>query len=83
MPVIEVTLVTGRTEAQLRALIESITSAVETSIGAPRENIRVLLREVPATHFAVGGVPLADTPRYHQTRPAGDQSRTRTEGSAT
>ncbi len=83
MPVIEVTLVTGRTEAQLRALIESITSAVETSIDAPRENIRVLLREVPATHFAVGGVPLADTPRYQPARPAGDQSRTRTEGSAT
>lgn len=64
MPIVDITLVAGRTETQLRALVEAVTTAVETSLPAPRESVRVVLREVPATHFAVGGSPLADSPRY-------------------
>jgi 4-oxalocrotonate tautomerase len=57
MPFIEVTLISGRTKDQKRALLQAVTTAVETSIGAPRETIRVVLHEVPAEHWAVGGVP--------------------------
>lgn len=63
MPIVEVTLVAGRTEAQLRTLVQSVTAAVESSLAARRESVRVVLREVPATHFAVGGAPLSDPPR--------------------
>lgn len=64
MPVVNITLVEGRSGAQLRALVESVTAAVEESIGAARDSVRVILHEVPATHFAVGGRPLAESPRY-------------------
>jgi 4-oxalocrotonate tautomerase len=57
MPFVEITLIAGRTDEQKRKLFESVTTAVETSLGAPRESIRVVLREVPAAHWAVGGVP--------------------------
>ncbi|HET9621068.1 MAG TPA: 2-hydroxymuconate tautomerase [Kofleriaceae bacterium] len=57
MPVIEISLIEGRSKEQKRALMASVTDAVERSIGAPRETIRVILREVPAEHWAVGGVP--------------------------
>jgi 4-oxalocrotonate tautomerase len=57
MPLVEVTLIEGRTKDQKRALLVSLTDAVEQSIGAPRDTIRVILREVPAAHWAVGGVP--------------------------
>jgi 4-oxalocrotonate tautomerase len=50
VPLVEVTLVEGRTPAQLRGLITALTDAVEGAIGAPRANVRVVLREVPATH---------------------------------
>jgi 4-oxalocrotonate tautomerase len=60
MPLIEVTLVEGRTPAQVRALINALTEAAETSINAPKTTIRVCVREVPATHWAVGGETIAE-----------------------
>ncbi|CQD18692.1 4-oxalocrotonate tautomerase [Mycobacterium europaeum] len=60
MPLVEVTLVEGRTPEQLRALITGLTDAVEMAIGAARESIRVVLREVPATHWAAGDVTIAE-----------------------
>ena len=63
MPLVEVTLVEGRDEVRLRNLIAALTSAVEESLGASRESIRVVLREVPATHWAAGGVTIAERRR--------------------
>lgn len=60
MPLVEVTLAEGRTPAQLRALITALTDAVESAVAAPRPNIRVVLREVPATHWAAGDVTVAE-----------------------
>jgi 4-oxalocrotonate tautomerase len=61
MPFVEVTLTEGRTRDQLRTLITRLTDAAETSLGAPRETIRVVLREVPPAHYAVGDVTLAES----------------------
>ncbi len=60
MPLIEVTLVQGRSPEQLRALIGALTRAAHTSIDAPVEAIRVVVREVPATHWAAGDVTIAE-----------------------
>jgi 4-oxalocrotonate tautomerase len=60
VPLVEVTLVEGRTPEQLRALITGLTDAVETALGAARDTIRVVLREVPATHWAAGDVTIAE-----------------------
>lgn len=60
MPFIEVTLVEGRTPDRLRALIAALTDAASETLEAPRESVRVVLREVPATHFAAGGVTIAE-----------------------
>ena len=57
MPFVEVTLIEGRSKEAKNALMKALTDAVESTIGAPRESIRVVLREVPAEHWAVGGVP--------------------------
>ena len=60
MPVVEVTLVEGRAPEQLRAMIGAITTAVAETVAAPRESIRVFIREVPTTHFAAGDVTIAE-----------------------
>jgi len=57
MPLVEVTLIEGRSREAKRALIVALTDAVESTVGAPREAIRVIVREVPAENWAVGGVP--------------------------
>jgi 4-oxalocrotonate tautomerase len=60
MPLVEVTLTEGRTPEQLRALISRLTAAVVDAVGAPKENVRVVLREVPTTHWAAGDVTIAE-----------------------
>jgi 4-oxalocrotonate tautomerase len=60
MPLIEVTLVQGRTPEQLRTLISALTLAAAEAIAAPVANVRVVVREVPATHWAAGDVTIAE-----------------------
>ncbi len=66
MPLVEVTLVEGRSPQQIRALISATTDAVVASIGAPRANVRIVVREVPASHWAAGDVTIAER-RAEQT----------------
>lgn len=60
MPLIQVTLAKGRTPEQLKALGEALTAAAESSIGAKRESVRVVLTECEPDHWFVGGETLAD-----------------------
>ncbi|GAA3163155.1 tautomerase family protein [Blastococcus jejuensis] len=60
MPLIEVTMVEGRSAEQLRALIAGLTRAAVEAVDAPVESVRVVVREVPATHWAAGDVTIAE-----------------------
>ncbi|HML50065.1 MAG TPA: tautomerase family protein [Propionicimonas sp.] len=65
MPIIEVTMVEGRSAEQIRALISGLTSVTEQAIGAKKESIRVIVRVVPTTHFAAGDVTLAEREQHN------------------
>jgi len=54
---IEVTMIEGRTPEGKRALMRRLTDVAEETLGAPRASVRVVIREVPAAHWAVGGEP--------------------------
>lgn len=73
MPLIEVTLVEGRSHDQLRSLITGLTDAVVQTVEAPRESVRVVVREVPPTHWAAGDVTIAERrltpPTHHGDQP--------------
>lgn len=56
MPIIQVSMVKGRTAQAKAELIHRLTEATVAAIGAPRETIRVLLHELPPEHWGVGGV---------------------------
>lgn len=70
MPVVDVTLAQGRTPEQLRTLVTALTDAVVEAVGAPRESVRVILREVPPTHFAAGDVTIAERRARAQEGPS-------------
>lgn len=63
MPLVDVTMVEGRKPEQIRRLITALTDAVESTVGAQRDTIRVLIRELPATHWAAGDVTIAEKRR--------------------
>lgn len=56
MPLVEIHLLEGRTKEQKRALLEAVTRAVQESIQAPLETIRVWIQEVPPDEFMTAGV---------------------------
>ncbi|MEU3526761.1 4-oxalocrotonate tautomerase family protein [Streptomyces sp. NPDC038707] len=60
MPLIDISLAAGRDAQQVRALISEVHRAVRDSLGVPDERIRVLVREVPPTHWAAGDVTLQE-----------------------
>lgn len=59
MPIIEVTMIEGRSDDLKEDLIRELTDATVRAIDAPKQSIRVLLREIPAQHFGAGGVSKA------------------------
>ncbi|SDW49584.1 4-oxalocrotonate tautomerase [Amycolatopsis xylanica] len=60
MPLIDVSLGSGRTPEQIRRLITELTEATHHAIGAPLANIRVIVREVDPNLWAAGGVTIAE-----------------------
>jgi 4-oxalocrotonate tautomerase len=60
MPLVEITLVEGRSPEKLRAVIHEVHEAVVRAAEVPAASVRVVLREVPTTHFAAGDVTIAE-----------------------
>lgn len=55
MPLIHIGLMEGRSEEAIEVLIKEITLTTEKTLNAPRENIRVIVYEVPKTNWGIGG----------------------------
>ena len=60
MPLIDIHMLEGRTDQQKRALLDSVTEAVRTSLGAPLSSIRVWIQEFPPTEYMAEGQLYAD-----------------------
>ncbi len=60
MPVIQVTLLKGRTIEQKRKLAARLTDAMVEEAGARREAVTVTMVEVSREDYASGGVLMAD-----------------------
>jgi 4-oxalocrotonate tautomerase len=74
MPFVEITLVEGRSPETLRGLIHEVHEAVVKAAGVPAASVRVVLREVPTTHFAAGDVTIAErAAQAAETASAADQ----------
>lgn len=61
MPIVEITLIEGRSDEAKTRLHAKVAEAIHDAIGAPPDSIRIMLREIPAKHFSVAGV--AKTPK--------------------
>jgi 4-oxalocrotonate tautomerase len=55
MPLLLVKIMEGRPPEKVEALIAALTEATVETLGAPRESIRVLVEEVPKSHWGIGG----------------------------
>ncbi|PRF65890.1 4-oxalocrotonate tautomerase [Burkholderia multivorans] len=63
MPFAQIYMVEGRTEEQKRAVIEKVTQALQDALGAPKENVRVWIHDVPKTNWGIAGETAKDLGR--------------------
>jgi 4-oxalocrotonate tautomerase len=56
MPLIQATIIEGRTQQQKDAFFEGVAKVAAETLNAPLPSIRVVITEVPAEHWSIGGV---------------------------
>jgi 4-oxalocrotonate tautomerase family enzyme len=66
MPTIQTFIVEGGSDSGKARLISALTSAVVSAIDAPVDAVRVILTEVPAANFGIGGQSAAARPAQAQ-----------------
>ena len=55
MPFVTVELVEGRSEEQLKKIVEEVTEVVSRNSGAPKEKVHVFIEELKKERYAVAG----------------------------
>lgn len=60
MPLVHITIADGRTPEQKKALLSAVTQAVQDTIDAPLDSIRVWITEMSGDHYMAAGELLAD-----------------------
>ena len=59
MPMVQVTMLEGRTVEQKHDLIRRLTEATAEAVGGDPQRIRVALYEVSSDDWGIGGVPVS------------------------
>ena len=54
MPLVQITLVEGRSEELIKQCVKEVARTVQRTLGAPLSTIRVYVQQVPASHWAIG-----------------------------
>lgn len=55
MPIAQINIVEGRTDAQKELLIREVSDAITRALDAPLESVRVIINEMPKQHFGIAG----------------------------
>lgn len=59
MPVVQISLIQGRTPEKKEELIRKVTQAIVEVLEIQAERVRIILNEVPRENIGYGGVPLS------------------------
>jgi len=60
MPMVQITMLSGRTADQKRKIAQRITDVLVDDAGAKREAIMIAFHEVSKENYSSGGVSIAD-----------------------
>jgi 4-oxalocrotonate tautomerase len=56
MPIIQVQILEGRSDEQIKAFISSLTESTVKTLGVKAEQVRVIVSDVPKKRWGVGGI---------------------------
>ena len=54
MPLVQISMIEGRDAALVSECARQVARTIHQTLGAPMASIRVLVNELPATHWAIG-----------------------------
>jgi len=60
MPLVEIHMLEGRTDAQKKAVLDEVTKAIHDSLGVPLTSVRVWIREFSPKDYMIAGELYAD-----------------------
>lgn len=63
MPFAQIYMIEGRSEDQKRAVIQKVTQALVEALGAPQQNVRVWIQDVPKENWGIAGETAKDLGR--------------------
>jgi 4-oxalocrotonate tautomerase len=59
MPIVQISLLPGRTPEKKEELIKNVTNAIADTLQIPKDRVHIVLHEVPKENIGAGGVPLS------------------------
>ncbi|MGG1596999.1 4-oxalocrotonate tautomerase [Paenibacillus naphthalenovorans] len=62
MPIVNIQLLEGRSEEKVKEVIQNVTETVCHTLEVKKESVRVIVTEIPKTHWGIGGVSVSDIP---------------------
>lgn len=60
MPLVQITMMTGRTAEQKKCLLRDVAEAVVKHCAVKPEQVRVMIHEIPPEHWSIAGVSMAE-----------------------
>ena len=72
MPLVQITLVEGRSEELIKQCVKEVARTVQRTLGAPLSTIRVFVQQVPPNHWAVGDQTRDEIDAARRAAAAGD-----------
>ncbi|MDJ1257763.1 MAG: 2-hydroxymuconate tautomerase family protein [Candidatus Midichloria sp.] len=61
MPIINIHMLSGRTNEQKRALVRVVTDAVTSTLMVKEEKVKIIITEMEPTGYAIAGKLIMDT----------------------
>jgi len=59
MPIVQISMIQGRTPEKKEQLIRKVTEAIVEVLQIPADRVQIILNEVPKENLGHGGVPLS------------------------
>mgnify|MGYP006270934561 FL=1 len=59
MPIVQISMIQGRTAEKKEQLIKKVTEAIIEVLKIPADRVRVVLNELPKENLGYGGIPLS------------------------
>lgn len=55
MPIVQIEMISGRTEDQKRAMVNEVTDALVKTVNCKKEAVKIIIREMEKQNYAEGG----------------------------